>query len=316
MLKTLRGEIAATPLPDLGAVRVQGPDALKFLQGQLSNDTEQLPAVRSQLAGLHTAQGRVIALLRLVLVAPDDVLAILPRELAAPVTARLSKYVLRAKAKVTDASAEWVFAGVGDAAALGEGSFAAPITPGRVIVGSPTGSPQSPGGASQTALGPSRPAIESSGSAALKADELRERWRAFDIADGIPQVYAATTEAFIAQMLNLDVLGAISFEKGCYTGQEIVARAHYRGRVKRRMQRFRTRTAAAVAIGDNLRLSDGRSTRVVDAVALGDGRYEFLAVANLAATASADESNQSSSETLAQTATDVESLPLPYELPE
>ena len=70
---------------------------------------------------------------------------------------------------------------------------------------------------------------------------MRQRWRAgrcADIAEGLPQVYAATSEAFVAQMLNLDLLGAIAFDKGCYTGQEVIARAHYRGRVKRRMQRW------------------------------------------------------------------------------
>ena len=72
--------------------------------------------------------------------------------------------------------------------------------------------------------------------AAARGD--RERWRRLDVAAGLPQVYARTSEEFIAQMLNLDALGAIAFEKGCYTGQEVIARAHYRGRVKRRMQRF------------------------------------------------------------------------------
>ena len=148
----------------------------------------------------------------------------------------------------------------------------------------------------------------------MGADEVArlERWRGLDVAAGIPQVYAATSEAFVAQMLNLDVLGAIAFDKGCYTGQEIIARAHYRGRVKRRMQRFRTRSAASLAAGDAIQLNDGRSARVVEAVALGDGRHEFLAVTNLG---SKDESTDAT-ETLAQTAIDVESLPLPYALPD
>jgi hypothetical protein len=82
------------------------------------------------------------------------------------------------------------------------------------------------------------------------------------------------------------------------------------------MQRFRTRSGVAVKAGDSLTLRDGRSAKVVDAVALGDGRYEFLAVANAAAGERTEEPDEASSETLAQTATDVESLPLPYELPE
>jgi hypothetical protein len=80
-------------------------------------------------------------------------------------------------------------------------------------------------------------------------------------------------------MLNLDVLGAIAFDKGCYTGQEVIARAHYRGRVKRRLQRFRSRGPLDLKPGDRGELADGRSFTVVEAVRLVDGRCEFLAVA-------------------------------------
>jgi folate-binding protein YgfZ len=101
-----------------------------------------------------------------------------------------------------------------------------------------------------------------------------------DIADGEAQVYAATSEEFVAQMLNLDALDAIAFDKGCYTGQEVIARAHYRGRVKRRLQRFVSRGAAAkLAVGATGQLADGRTFKVVEAVQLEEGRIEFLAVA-------------------------------------
>ncbi len=93
-------------------MRAHGPDAVKFLQGQLSNDVTKLSAGQSLLAGLHNAQGRAIALLRLVLAGPDEVLMIVPRELAAGVAARLVKFVLRSKVKVSDASSEWELAGV------------------------------------------------------------------------------------------------------------------------------------------------------------------------------------------------------------
>jgi folate-binding Fe-S cluster repair protein YgfZ len=80
-------------------------------------------------------------------------------------------------------------------------------------------------------------------------------------------------------MLNLDVLGAIAFDKGCYTGQEVIARAHYRGRVKRRMQRFLSHGPVHLAIGDTAQLVDGRTFKVVEAAQLANGRCEFLAVA-------------------------------------
>jgi folate-binding protein YgfZ len=100
-----------------------------------------------------------------------------------------------------------------------------------------------------------------------------------DIADGEAQVYAVTSEEFVAQMLNLDALDGIAFAKGCYTGQEVIARAHYRGRVKRRLQRFVSRGAATLAVGESGTLADGRGFKVVEAVKLADGRCEFLAVA-------------------------------------
>ena len=96
----------------------------------------------------------------------------------------------------------------------------------------------------------------------------RDAWRLLDIADGVAQVYAATSEEFVAQMLNLDALGGIAFDKGCYTGQEVIARAHYRGRVKRRLQRFVSRGALRLVPGESGQLTDGRTFKVVDAVQL------------------------------------------------
>ena len=81
----------------------------------------------------------------------------------------------------------------------------------------------------------------------------RASWERADIAAGLPQVYTATSEAFVAQMLNLDLLGAIAFDKGCYTGQEVIARAHYRGRVKRRLQRWHATAGTAPRAGDSAR---------------------------------------------------------------
>jgi folate-binding protein YgfZ len=141
----------------------------------------------------------------------------------------------------------------------------------------------------------------------------------------MPQVYAATSEEFVAQMLNLDALGAIAFDKGCYTGQEVIARAHYRGRVKRRLQRFMTRAPAKRSVGDSGALADGRSFKIVEAAQLANGRCEFLAVvpttageatapdgsAGAVELPSSDGPNSSPGGRL-----DVDALPLPYSLPE
>ena len=332
---------------DLGVLRFRGVDAVRFLQGQVSNDVERLSAERSQLAGYHNPQGRAIALLRLVQLAPDDVLAILPRELIGTVAARLVKFVLRAKVKIADESAGWRVAGLvaphagamrvgavgadsvgrvgaagadtvaeveahatswaaarfqeasAVAAAAGElSSAAAQLEEAESVVPLPTASAlmlpdavnsQSRSGAAvilRVGAAPARwlvvsPAGEAAPLAGCVAAE-RDVWRLLDIADGEAQVYAATSEEFVAQMLNLDALDAIAFDKGCYTGQEVIARAHYRGRVKRRLQRFVSRGAVAkLAVGESGQLADGRAFKVVEAVRLGDGRWEFLAVAPL-----------------------------------
>jgi hypothetical protein len=285
------GHLQTVELDDLGALRVTGADAAAFLQGQLSNDLGRVTAARSALAGLHNPQGRAIALLRIVQLAADEYLALLPRELAASVAARLSKYVLRAKVTVTDDSQSWRISGL-VACGLGHAE-AAPLA----------GYPAATGEQRRLAEGmvicvgeqPTRwllirPVADThaSGASALQGGALphsvparREVWRQLDIISGLPQVYAATSAEFVAQMLNLDVLGAIAFDKGCYTGQEVIARAHYRGRVKRRLQRFRSRGPLDLKPGDSGELADGRAFTVVDAVRLGDGRCEFLAVAPL-----------------------------------
>jgi hypothetical protein len=294
------GHQQAVELDDLGALRVSGADAARFLQGQLSNDLGRVSAERSALAGLHNPQGRTIALLRIVQLGPDDFLALLPHELAAAVASRLSKYMLRAKVKVSEESQSWritglISSGLGTATGLrSPGAAPGPLAgfpcaageqrclgatvvicigeqPARWLLITP---------AAQAAA--SDPAAAPTGTPLSRAAPARrDVWRQLDIIAGLPQVYGATSEEFVAQMLNLDLVGAIAFDKGCYTGQEVIARAHYRGRVKRRLQRFRSRVPLDLRPGDSGELSDGRAFKVVEAVRLEDGRCEFLAVAPL-----------------------------------
>ncbi|MBV9913169.1 MAG: tRNA-modifying protein YgfZ, partial [Sinobacteraceae bacterium] len=119
---------------------------------------------------------------------------------------------------------------------------------------------------------------------------------------------------------NLDVLGAIAFDKGCYTGQEVIARAHYRGRVKRRMQRFLTQELRTLHPGDNGMLADGRAFKVVRSVQRTDGRCDFLAVAAMSAESAAEARRSGESESTAAASGDMrvlaEALPLPYGLPD
>jgi tRNA-modifying protein YgfZ len=305
-------------LDSLGVLRVRGADVVSFLQGQLSNDVALLGPGHSLLAGYHNPQGRVIALLRLLQAAPDEVLAILPRELAAPTTSRLAKFILRAKVKVADESASWQVTGL-----------VAPESPAQRTPPFTDALPQTlnatvrNGDSIAVRIG-ARPArwllLSGVGAAANapvavagRAPMALERWGALAVAAGEPEVYAATSEEFVAQMLNLDVLGAIAFDKGCYTGQEVIARAHYRGRVKRRLQRFVTNAPLRLQPGDAGALGDGRAFKVVNAVALADGRCEFLAVATFAADDSAAGRPQPEAERAR--VIDAQQLALPYSLP-
>ncbi|MGE0580964.1 MAG: folate-binding protein YgfZ [Steroidobacteraceae bacterium] len=259
-------------LDDLGVLAVRGRDASVFLQGQLSQDMTRLAPGRASFAGCHTPQGRVLAVLRL-LVADDGYHCILPTDLVEPLAAHLRKYILRAKVTLTDERGTLRVIGE----AQGEARTLRVATPGD------------------------------GGSIAHAA------WRRQDIAAGLPQVYRATSEVFVAQMLNLDCVAGIAFDKGCYTGQEIIARAHYRGRVKRRMQRFRTtaRPPAPLVPGVAGTLADGRPFQVVDAVSLEDGRVEFLAVAPLVVAPPTPAPVEAGAAPI-----EAETLPLPYALPD
>jgi len=280
-------------LDDLGTLRFRGADAKTFLQGQLSNDVSALSAAQLLRAGMHNPQGRTLALLGLVAADGGDILALLPQELLAITATQLRRYVLRARVTISDDSAQHRVYGLAS-------PDACPAASGRRIAY---------GARDQQRMLLLQSVAEAAPAGPTMA---RDQWRGLDIAAGLAQVYGATSGQFVAQMLNLDCIDAISFTKGCYTGQEVIARAHYRGRIKRRLQRFSSRTAPHLAAGDSGRLDDGRSFRVVEAVPQADGGYEFLAVAALpGASAESDEGGQPPGQGLAFTP-----LPLPYALPE
>jgi tRNA-modifying protein YgfZ len=303
----MHGDISEVALDSPGVLRVRGPDALSFLQGQLSNDLQLLGAERSLFAGYHNPQGRSIALLRVIELAPGEIIAVLPRELVGPVRARLSKFILRAKVTLTDESADWAIAGlIATPVQSGQRPAAAALPAALNGVTHADGAVVVRVAAEPARWLAARPAAERPAAARAAAPAAAAAWERLAIAAGEPEVYAATSEEFVAQMLNLDLLGAIAFDKGCYTGQEVIARAHYRGRVKRRMQRFVTRAPRVLEPGATGQLADGRGLKVVRAVALADGRCEFLAVAALAP----GEAGAPAA------ALDAEPLALPYTLPD
>jgi folate-binding protein YgfZ len=270
----------------LAVLAFRGPDAAKFLQGQLSADVENLVPGASVRAGLHNPQGRAIALLTLARLSPEDILGILPRALIADVSARLRKFVFRAKVSIEES--------------------------GLRVLGAPAGA--DPCGAHAFGWGDRQLLLAPQGRGpATGADD--SRWQLDDVRQGLPQVYAATSEQFVAQMLNLDLLGAVAFDKGCYTGQEVIARAHYRGRVKRRMQRWINGSGTPLKPGDAAHSTDGRSLAVVRVAPADDGQ-EILAVGTFGAPS---ESGADAVAAPAESGTPVivsGPLPLPYPLPD
>ncbi len=296
-------------LAELGVLRVAGPDAQTFLQGQLSNDLERLARNRSLLAALNTPQGRVVAILRLVL-RTDGIVAVLPAALIAPVIERLRKYVLRSKVTLIDESSRLAVVGLLDVSlpsAEGEGPDLAAVVAGHVELGTIS---------VQTLPGPARRHLLVGPAAALPTivttlatqAATSDRWRLAAIQSGEPQVYAETSDLFVAQMLNLDLVDGLSFTKGCYTGQEIIARTQHRGRIKRRMLRYRVRGREAIAPGEPVGL-DGRIGRTVEFAARNISDSEILAVAPLGTT-------QHQSADPAMRELTVERLPLPYPIAE
>jgi folate-binding Fe-S cluster repair protein YgfZ len=150
-----------------------------------------------------------------------------------------------------------------------------------------------------------------------KRRALRVTWMAID-GPGSDSMWRPVCRK--CSMLNLDVLNGIAFDKGCYTGQEVIARAHYRGRVKRRMQRFVSRDARQLTPGESGQLADGRTFKVVLATQLADGRCEFLAVAPMVG-AEREETPAAGSGGAGAVPTSVatlaaDQLPLPYSLPD
>jgi folate-binding protein YgfZ len=282
----------------LGVLAFRGPEARSFLQGQVSANVDRLAVGESTLAGLHNPQGRVIAILVIVRASAEELLAVLPRELVTGVAQRLRKFVFRAKVIVEDVSDRLRVFG-SDAGAAEPECIAALVWGMRRLLLVPRAE---------------RDVSTSVDAAALAG------WLRADIAEGLPQVYSATSESFVAQMLNLDLLGAVAFDKGCYTGQEVIARAHYRGRVKRRLQRWHAAGGSAPRAGDAARTADGRSLTVIRAAAGEQGGWDLLAVGTFAASVAPED--PAGAALVRQTADDPSAvlvegpLPLPYSLPE
>jgi len=265
-------------LTHLAVVRFTGRDVRLFLQGQLSNDLQLLTPTHALLASCNSPQGRVQAILTLIERA-NEIAAVLPATLIDATIARLRKYVLRSKVVIEDARLQLQpFA-----------ATRADLEAQQLPVPPAAGAHHEQNGASVLRwCDPVERFLVLTASAAIESVTERqtqrvsadETWLLADIRAGLPQVLPATHEAFVAQMLNLDALNGISFSKGCYTGQEIIARTHYRGAVKRRL--FRLRAAASPPTAGTRIFANGVHAGDVVMSAATDAGCELLAVLQLA----------------------------------
>ena len=232
------GFVAA--IGDQGIIAVSGVEAASFLHKQLTNDVEHLGQAEARLAGYCSPKGRLQATF-LMWRNAESVFLQLPRELLAPLQKRLTMFVLRAKAKLSDASGDSVLLGFGGAAAQDvlEKMFGElPSRPyaridhalGTLIrLSDAFGAPRFQWVATPDNAQAAWPALSASLTPAGN-----DAWRLASIHAGVPEITAKTQDQFVPQMVNFELLGGVNFKKGCYPGQEIVARSQYLGKLKRR----------------------------------------------------------------------------------
>ncbi len=243
---------AATPLSDYACLQIGGEDAESFLQGQLSNDLGVLPVGGGQLSTFNDPRGRVIALLR-IFRTPNAFVAAMPGAVIQAVAARLRMFVMRSRVSI-EPDRSW-----------------------RLVGGAGRDIPQDPDLPAMQLPTPGSLWIrlqQDFGSVAVATDET---WPVLEIRNGLPEVYAETASHFVPQMLRLDRLGAISFAKGCYVGQEVIARARYLGRIKRHTRLYRS-ADVGVRPGDPVILGSDKVGEVARVAENGEGRFVLAVV--------------------------------------
>ena len=285
-LHTALADGGVMPLEAIGVIRVVGSDAADFLHAQLTQAVADQPVDQWRLAGLCNPKGRLFGLFRVVRLEQDDFLLLTDRALVDGLVQRLRMFVLRSRVALQDFTPHVLVAGA-------TGSGAAALTEATGTLPQGTGTVGHAGDASVLHLGgtPERfllvaHARDASGLWAGLTGSARvctpDAWRLLTIRSGEPVVYADTRERFIPQQVNLDLIEGVSFQKGCWPGQEVVARMHYRGAPSRRMAMLTAPGEQVPLPGDSVLTAEGGSAGdVVDAVA-GPAGVEALAVLRVA----------------------------------
>ncbi|MEN9770144.1 MAG: hypothetical protein RLZZ180_1774 [Pseudomonadota bacterium] len=231
-------------LPHMGVIRVQGADAASFLQGQLTQDVALLGSDRAPLAAYCNAKGRMQASFIVVKRSAEEILLVCARDSVAPMVKRLSLFVLRAKAKLSDATADYRMVGLTGSAVDALQAQAQPWS--RRDEGDATVVFLYPGAGVSRAcwLAPSGQTPPMGPPVSL------DYWHWLSVRSGLAMVGQACFEAFVPQMLNYESVGGVSFKKGCYPGQEVVARSQFRGTIKRRA--YLVHASAALGVGQEV----------------------------------------------------------------
>ena len=261
----------ALALRDWGLIRAHGADAASFLHAQLTQDMLHLKPVQAQLAGYCSAKGRLLATFVIWRMAEDEFALACSADLLAPTLKRLSMFVLRAKCKLEDASARWPLHGLAGPAAdsllagvLPESAWSCAAHAGGWVLRLPSVDGVSRylwAGPEALALPPMEP----------------QAWRWLEVRSGLARITAATVEQFVPQMLNLELLGGVNFKKGCYPGQEVVARSQYRGTLKRRTYLMDSQAALREGMEVFHSADPGQPAgMVVLSASLPDGRHAAL----------------------------------------
>lgn len=260
-------DVTASLLPQWSLLRFSGADVQTFLQGQLTCDVSALQPGSSTYGGYCTPKGRLLATF-LLWAADDGYTMMLPSVLAESIRKRLTMYVLRSKVKVEDLTPDYACVGIYGVDAAQQVAAAPELLHGVLVRD----------GVTVIRLPLQRYlAVMPRVQAGMAPDS--DVWTGLDIAAGIPFIMPATQEEFVPQMVNLDLISGLSYTKGCYPGQEIVARTHYLGRLKQRM--YRASVAAPAVPGDKLyctELGEQSGGMIVTSARAADGRCDVLAV--------------------------------------
>ena len=285
--RTVQGACA---LSDWGVIRATGPDAAAFLHGQLSNDVSRLGMEQARLGGYCTPQGRMLASFVYARASAEEFWLACSADVLPATLKRLSMFVMRAKARLTDASGELAVLGLaGPAAAAWLDSAAAPHAwdkrgrDGALVIRLPDSGQGTTTVDRWLWIGPTAQAATVLGALPALAPAV---WQQLEVRSGVVPVVAQTTGQFVPQMLNYELVGGVDFKKGCYPGQEIVARSHYLGKLKRRA--FLLAGDAAMAPAQEIFWSEdaGQPSGMVARAAADGPQHLALAELKIAATRS------------------------------